>query len=126
MSRTGSRPRTRLLLWRDNDAQLQPLLPESQLTQGSSYRVGQSASSLADGPGVVISATGENTAVPQRAGRAGSSASLKTSAKPQAVLLNMIAPPVAKLVQATAKRPLRTEGLKHARSTDWFKTAHYE
>jgi hexosaminidase len=89
-----------LLLWRDNDAQLQPLLPKSQLTQELapvSTNLRQVSQTGLDAIGYLRE---RRSAAPGWKTR--QLAFLKTSEKPQAVLLNMIAPAVAKLVQATA------------------------
>jgi hexosaminidase len=92
-----------LLLWRDNDAQLQPLLAKSQLTQElapMSANLHQVSQAGLDAIGYLRE---HRTAPPGWKTR--EMAFVKTSEKPKAVLLNMIAPAVAKLVQATANAP---------------------
>jgi len=92
-----------LLLWRDNDAQLQPLLPKSQLTQELapvSANLRQVSQTGLDAIGYLR----EHRSAPP-GWKTRQLAFLKTSEKPQAVLLNMIAPAVANLVQATANSP---------------------
>ena len=88
-----------LVLWRDNDAQLQPLLLRSELTK----ELAPVSTNLH-----LVSQTGldaigylrEHHHAPP-AWKTKEVAFLKQSEKPQAVLLNMVAPAVLKLVQAT-------------------------
>jgi hexosaminidase len=88
-----------LVLWRDNDAQLQPLLPRSDLTK----ELAPVSKNLRQVSQVGLDAIGylrqDRSAPPEWKTR--QVAFLKTSEKPQAVLLNMIAPAVEKLVKAT-------------------------
>jgi hexosaminidase len=89
-----------LVLWRDNDAQLQPLLPKSQLTRELapvSTNLHQVSQSGLDAIGYL-----REHRRPPPGWEDRQLAFLKTSEKPQAVLLNMIAPAVEKLVQATS------------------------
>lgn len=88
-----------LLLWRDNDARLQPLLERSELTR----ELAPASSNLHR-----VSQTGLDAIGYLREHKSASAdwrnrelAFLKTAEKPQAVLLNMVAPAVEKLVQAT-------------------------
>jgi hexosaminidase len=92
-----------LLLWRDNDAQLQPLLPKSQLTQDLapvSANLRQVSQTGLDAIGYL-----REHRIPPPGWKTRQLAFLKISEKPQAVLLNMVAPAVANLVQATANSP---------------------
>jgi hexosaminidase len=88
-----------LMLWRDNDAQLQPLLPKSELTSD----LAPVSSNLHHVSQIGLDAIGylrdHRTAPPEWKTR--ELAFLKRSEKPQAVLVDMIVPPVEKLVQAT-------------------------
>jgi hexosaminidase len=88
-----------LVLWRDNDVQLQPLLPRSELTQELipvSTNLRQVSQTGLDAIGYLR----EHKSAPAD-WRNRELAFLKSSEKPQAVLMNMIAPAVEKLVQAT-------------------------
>jgi hexosaminidase len=88
-----------LVLWRDNDTQLQPLLARSELTQELepvSTGLHQVAQTGLDAIGYLR----EHKSAPAD-WRIRQLDMLKTAEKPQAVLLNMIAPAVTKLVQAT-------------------------
>ena len=88
-----------LVLWRDNDAQLQPILPRSELTS----ELAAVSTNLHHVSQTGLDAIGylrEHKSAPAD-WRNRQLAFLKTSEKPQAVLLNMIAPAVEKLVQAT-------------------------
>ncbi len=88
-----------LLLWRDNDAQLQPLLAKSELTQ----ELAPVSTSLQHVSQAGLDAIGylrEHKSAPAD-WRTRQLALLKTAEKPQAVLVNMIAPSVTKLVEAT-------------------------
>ncbi len=90
-----------LVLWRDNDAQLQPLLSRSELTQ----ELVPVSTNLHHVSQIGLDAIGylrEHHNAPAE-WRTRQLAFLKTSEKPQAVLLNMIAPAVEKLVQATTQ-----------------------
>jgi hexosaminidase len=88
-----------LVLWRDNDVQLQALLPRSELTK----ELAPVAANLQLVSQAGLDAIGylhEHHNAP--AGwKMQEVAFLENSEKPQAVLLNMIAPAVLKLVQAT-------------------------
>jgi hexosaminidase len=88
-----------LVLWRDNDVQLQPLLPRSELTQELAP-VSTSLRQVSQTGLDAISYLREHHSAPAD-WRTRQLASLKTAEKPQAVLLNMIAPAVEKLVEAT-------------------------
>jgi hexosaminidase len=88
-----------LVLWRDNDVQLQPLLPRSELTK----ELAPLSTNLHFVSQAGLDAMGylrEHHHAPPT-WKARQIAYLKKSEKPQAVLLNMIAPAVLKLVQAT-------------------------
>ncbi|MGC2402997.1 MAG: family 20 glycosylhydrolase [Acidobacteriaceae bacterium] len=88
-----------LMLWRDNDAQLQPLLPQSELTSDLapvSTNLHHVAQTGLDAIGYLRD---HHTAPPEWKTR--QLAFLKRTEKPQAVLVDMIVPPVEKLVQAT-------------------------
>jgi hexosaminidase len=88
-----------LILWRDNDAQLQPLLPKSELTSD----LAPVSTNLHHVSQIGLDAIGylrdHHTPPPEWKTR--ETAFLKRSEKPQAVLVNMIVPPVEKLVEAT-------------------------
>jgi len=88
-----------LMLWRDNDAQLQPLLPKSELTAD----LGPVSTNLHHVSQIGLDAIGylRDQRVPPPEWKARQLAFLKTSEKPQAVLVDMVVPPVEKLVQAT-------------------------
>jgi hexosaminidase len=89
-----------LVLWRDNDAQLQPLLPKSELTK----ELAPVSTSLHHVSQAGLDAIGylrEHRHAPP-AWKTREVAFLKQAEKPQAVLLNMVAPAVLKLVQATS------------------------
>jgi hexosaminidase len=88
-----------LLLWRDNDAKLQPLLARSYLTQELAP-VSRNLSRVAEIGLQALDDLHENRLVSADA-RQGNIEFLKSSEKPQAVLLLMVAPPVELLVQAT-------------------------
>ena len=88
-----------LVLWRDNDSQLQPLLPKSELTK----ELAPVSTNLHHVSQAGLDAIGylrEHHHAPL-AWKTHEVAFLKQSEKPQAVLLNMVAPAVLKLVQAT-------------------------
>jgi hexosaminidase len=87
-----------LVLWRDNDVQLQPLLPRSDLTK----ELAPVSTNLHFVSQTGLDAIGylrEHHHAPPT-WKANQIAYLKRSEKPQAVLLNMVAPSVLKLVQA--------------------------
>jgi hexosaminidase len=89
-----------LMLWRDNDARLQPTLPKSELTK----ELIPLSTNLRQVAEVGLQAleylrTSQPSPVEWRNEQ---SAFLATAQKPQAVLLNTVAPSVAELVQATA------------------------
>ncbi len=88
-----------LVLWRDNDTQLQPLLAKSELTQ-ELEPVSTSLHQVAQDGLDAIGYLREHKSAPAD-WRARQLTFLQTAEKPQAVLLNMIAPAVIKLVQAT-------------------------
>jgi hexosaminidase len=86
-------------LWRDNDVKLQPLLRRSYLTQGLAP-VSHNLSEVAKIGLQALDDLQENCPVSADARQRGIEF-LKISAKPQAVLLLMVAPSVELLVQAT-------------------------
>jgi hexosaminidase len=88
-----------LVLWRDNDAQLQPLLPRSELTKELAP-VSTNLHLVSQAGLDAIGYLREHHNAPA-AWKTREVAFLKQSEKPQAVLLNMVAPAVLKLVQAT-------------------------
>ncbi|MEA2544000.1 MAG: hexosaminidase [Acidobacteriaceae bacterium] len=88
-----------LVLWRDNDAQLQPLLPKSELTK-ELEPVSTNLHLVSQAGLDAIGYLREHHHAPV-AWKTREVAFLKQSEKPQAVLLNMVAPAVLKLVQAT-------------------------
>jgi hexosaminidase len=88
-----------LVLWRDNDAQLQPLLPKSELTKELAP-VSTNLHLVSQAGLDAIGYLREHHNAPP-AWKSREVAFLKQSEKPQAVLLNMVAPAVLKLVQAT-------------------------
>ena len=88
-----------LVLWRDNDAKLQPLLKRSYLTQDLAP-VSQNLSQVAEIGLQALDDLRENRLVNLDA-RQRSIEFLRVSAKPQAVLLLMVVPSVELLVQAT-------------------------
>ena len=86
-------------MWRDNDTQLQPLLAKSELTQ----ELAPVSTSLQQVSQAGLDAIGylrEHKSAPAD-WRTRQLAFLKTAEKPQAVLVDMIAPAVTKLVEAT-------------------------
>jgi hexosaminidase len=88
-----------LTLWRDNDAKLQPLLAGSFLTQD----LAPVSRNLSQAAGIGLQALDDleqNRLVPADA-RQRNLDFLKSAAKPQAVLLLMVAPSVERLVEAT-------------------------
>jgi hexosaminidase len=88
-----------LVLWRDNDAQLQPILPRSELTR----ELVPVSTNLHHVSQIGLDAIGylrEHKSAPAD-WRTRQLAFLKTAQKPEAFLLNMVAPGVEKLVEAT-------------------------
>jgi hexosaminidase len=88
-----------LLLWRDNDAKLQPLLGRSYLTRDLAP-VSRNLSQVAEIGLQTLDDLQENRLVNADM-RQRNIEFLKSSGKPQAVLLLMVAPSVEVLVQAT-------------------------
>ena len=88
-----------LVLWRDNDAKLQPLLARSFLTQDLAP-VSRNLSQVAEIGLGALDDLRENRLV-EPGVRQQNIEFLKSSAQPQAVLLLMVAPSVELLVQAT-------------------------
>jgi hexosaminidase len=88
-----------LVLWRDNDAQLQPLLPRSDLTKELAP-VSTNLHFVSQAGLDAIGYLREHHHAPPT-WKMRQIAYLKKSEKPQAILLNMVAPAVLKLVQAT-------------------------
>jgi hexosaminidase len=88
-----------LTLWRDNDAQLQPALQRSELTADLSP-VSQNLSQVAQAGLQALDYLQQGGAAPA-AWRDQQLAFLKQSEQPQAVLLNMIAPQVQRMIEAT-------------------------
>jgi hexosaminidase len=93
------RARESLVLWRDNDAKLQPLLKRSFLTQDLAP-VSRNLSHVAEIGLQALDDLQKNHTVSADA-RQRDIEFLQLSAKPQAVLLLMVAPSVELLVQAT-------------------------
>jgi hexosaminidase len=91
-----------LVLWRDNDAKLAPLLERSYLTQDLAP-LSRNLSQVARIGLQALDDLAEHRLVDPDA-RQRNIEFLKLSAKPQAVLLLMVAPSVALLVQATNTR----------------------
>ncbi|MEO8727186.1 MAG: family 20 glycosylhydrolase [Acidobacteriaceae bacterium] len=89
-----------LTLWRANDAHLQPSLPQSQLTADLAP-VSQMLAQVAQAGLDALGYLQKGGAAPA-AWRDQQIAAVKKAAQPQSVLLNMIAPQVSKLVEATA------------------------
>ncbi|MHB2007509.1 MAG: beta-N-acetylhexosaminidase [Acidobacteriaceae bacterium] len=88
-----------LTLWRDNDARLQPLLVQSKITEELvplSHGLNQVAVI-----GLQALDDLENNRAMDTDTRSQNLSALKTAAKPQAVLVDMVAPSVELLVQAT-------------------------
>jgi len=88
-----------LVLWRDNDAKLQPLLARSFLTQDLAP-VSRNLSQVAEVGLHALENLKENRPFSADE-RQRNIDFLKNSAKPQAVLLLMVAPSVQRLVEAT-------------------------
>jgi hexosaminidase len=93
--------RNRLVLWRDNDAKLQPSLKDSELTA----ELSELSHSLSE-----VAALGLQTLDNLQNHRAVSADArekdlqlLKAAAKPKAMLLDMVAPSVELLVKASGK-----------------------
>lgn len=91
-----------LVLWRDNDARLQPLLKRSFLTQDLEP-VSRSLSQVAEIGLQALDALQSNRTVSAEV-RQRNIAFLDNAAKPQSVLLLMVAPSVQRLVDATRAR----------------------
>jgi hexosaminidase len=88
-----------LVLWRDNDGQLQPILSRSELTKD----LAPVSTNLREVSQIGLDAIGylrEHKSAPAE-WRTRQLAYLKVAEKPQAVLVNMVAPAVEKLVEAT-------------------------
>ena len=94
-----SQARAWLVLWRDNDAKLQPLLARSFLTQDLAP-VSRNLSQVAEIGLQALDDLQKNAPVNAEL-RQRNIEFLKSAAKPQAVLLLMVAPAVELLVQAT-------------------------
>jgi len=92
--------RTWLELWRDNDAKLQPSLPQSALTAEVVPLSHDLAQVATIGLRALDDLQNHRPGNPDLA--ATNMQLLKTAEKPQAVLRNMIVPPVEALVQASA------------------------
>jgi hexosaminidase len=90
-----------LVLWRDNDAKLQPLLKESELTAELS-NLSHSLSEVA-GAGLQALDDLKNRRAVTADVREKNLGMLKAAAKPKAVLLDMVAPSVRVLVEAGGK-----------------------
>jgi hexosaminidase len=88
-----------LVLWRDNDVQLQPLLPRSDLTKELAP-VSTNLHFVSQAGLDAIGYLREHHHAPPT-WKTRQITYLKKSEKPQAILLNMVAPAVLKLVQAT-------------------------
>jgi hexosaminidase len=92
-----------LVLWRDNDAKLQPLLGTADL-MAELVPVSQTLSATAS-IGLRALDDIESHRVADNATTQKDAQTLKAAAKPQAVLLDMVAPSVQMLVQAAAAQP---------------------
>jgi hexosaminidase len=88
-----------LTLWRDNDARLQPLLVQSKITE-ELVPLSQGLNQVA-AIGLQALDDLENNRAMDTDTRAQNLSALKTAAKPQAVLIDMVAPSVELLVEAT-------------------------
>jgi hexosaminidase len=91
-----------LLLWRDNDPKLQPMLGRSEITS-ELVPVSRTLARVA-AIGLDALTDLENNRTADAATVQKNLAELKAAEKPQAVLLDMVVPPVEQLVQATAAR----------------------
>lgn len=91
-----------LVLWRDNDAKLQPLLGRSELT-AELIPVSRDLSQVA-AIGLQALDDLDNHRVTDAATLGNNMKLLETAAKPQAVLLDMVAPAVELLVRATGTK----------------------
>lgn len=91
-----------LVLWRDNDAKLQPVLAQSFLTQDLAP-VSRNLSRIAEIGLQALDDLQQNRQISVDV-RQQNIEFLKTSAKPQSVLLLMVAPSVESLVEATRTR----------------------
>ena len=88
-----------LTLWRDNDARLQPLLMQSNITE-ELVPLSHGLNQVAVIGLQALDALENNRAIDANT-RSQNVSFLKTAAKPQAVLIDMVAPSVELLVQAT-------------------------
>jgi hexosaminidase len=89
-----------LALWRDNDARLQPSLPQSEIT-AELVPLSHDLSQIATiGLGALDDLENHRAANPDLV--ASNMQLLKAAEKPEAVLRNMVVPPVEMLLQATA------------------------
>ena len=88
-----------LTLWRDNDARLQPLLMQSKITE-ELVPLSRGLNQVAVIGLQALDALENNRAIDANT-RSQNVSFLKTAAKPQAVLIDMLAPSVELLVQAT-------------------------
>ena len=88
-----------LTLWRDNDARLQPLLMQSKITE-ELVPLSHGLNQVAVIGLQALDALENNRAIDANT-RSQNVSFLKTAAKPQAVLIDMVAPSVELLVQAT-------------------------
>ena len=100
----------KLTLWRDNDAKLQPILPNSELTKdlsplsaslGKVSEIGLQALQGLQNPSDI---TPSNHAKMSDSERANAIQFVTNSQKPQAILLNKIAPAVLVLLQANGPK----------------------
>jgi hexosaminidase len=91
-----------LVLWRDNDAKLEPLLKDSELTAD----LGELSQSLSQVAAVGLQALDDlkNHRAVSADAREKDIELLKAAAKPKAVLLDMVAPSVQLLVKASGKQ----------------------
>ena len=89
-----------LVKWRDNDANLQPVLDRSFLL-AEDKPLSEDLATLAAAGLEALDSIGKNQPLPD-AWRAGQLAVVERSMKPRANLLVMVAPPIQKLIAATA------------------------
>lgn len=89
-----------LVKWRDNDANLQPVLDRSFLL-AEDKPLSEDLAVLAAAGLEALDSIGKNQPLPD-AWRAGQLAVVERSMKPRANLLAMVAPPIQKLIAATA------------------------